>query len=88
MTCLNWEVDFEASNFKRLDTFFEKLENTPYSLNSVEKIINKIDLITTNEEYKTINAYVDENISDKNKINLKFVIEETEKFFVGYPVFF
>ena len=74
--------DFQSENYIEINKLFEKLKDEPYSINSVEKIINKIDLITTNEEYKTINAYVDENISDKNKINLKFVIEETEKFFV------
>ena len=62
--------------------FLKNLKGEPYSINSVEKIINKIDLITTNEEFKTINAFVDENVSDTNKINLNFVIEETERFFV------
>ena len=37
--------------------------------------------ITLYDEYKSINALVDENISE-NKINLNFIIEETPKLFV------
>ena len=74
--------DFQTENYKEIQTLFKNLKGEPYSINSVEKIINKIDLITTNDEFKTINAFVDENISESNKINLNFVIEETERFFV------
>ncbi len=74
--------DFQPENYNEINELFVKLKDEPYSINSVEKIINKIDLITTNEEYKTINAFVEENISNENKINLNFIIEETENFFV------
>ena len=74
--------DFQAQNYEEINDLFNKLKGEPYSINSVEKIINKIDLITTNEEFKTINAFVNENISNDNVINLNFVIEETNRFFV------
>ena len=74
--------DFQPENYQEIQMLLKNLKGEPYSINSVEKIINKIDLITTNEEFKTINAFVDENVSDTNKINLNFVIEETERFFV------
>ena len=74
--------DFQPENYKEIKILFKNIKGEPYSINSVEKIINKIDLITTNDEFKTINAFVDENVSDTNKINLNFVIEETERFFV------
>ncbi len=74
--------DFQPKNYKEISALFKKLKGEPYSINSVEKIINKIDLITTNEEFKTINAFVDEKIIENNRINLNFIIEETEKFFV------
>ncbi len=74
--------DFQKENYNEINDLFKDLKGKPYSINSVEKIINKIDLITTNDEFKTINAYVNEKISDNNNINLNFVIEETEKFFV------
>ena len=43
--------------------------------------MNEIDKITLNEEYKSINAEVNEEIVG-NKLDLKFNIVETEKFFV------
>ena len=74
--------DFQEENYVDLKNLFQDLKEEPYSINSVEKIVSKIDLITTNEEFKTISAFVEENITEKNKINLNFVIKETEKFFV------
>tara|TARA_B100000900_G_scaffold60089_1_gene45538 strand:+ start:2809 stop:5046 length:2238 start_codon:yes stop_codon:yes gene_type:complete len=74
--------DFQEENYVELKNLFEDLKDEAYSINSVEKIVSKIDLITTNEEFKTISAFVEENITEKNKINLNFVIKETEKFFV------
>ena len=53
----------------------------PYSINSVEKILNQIDQITINEEFKSISANIEEKIYD-DKIDIKFVIKETESYFV------
>ena len=74
-------VDFDESGFNELKDLFQNLQGETYSINLVEKILKRIDLITLNEEYKSINANVEENI-ENNKINLTFIIEESEKFFV------
>ena len=47
----------------------------------MNKILDEIDRITLNEEFLAISASVNEEIID-NKINLKFEIEETEKYYV------
>ena len=73
--------DFSKSNYKDVEKFFEKLENEPYSVNRIENIVEKIETITTNEQYESIKASVIENIVS-NKININFKIEETEKFFI------
>ncbi len=78
---LDIPVDFEISNFKDLNKTFDNLKNEPYSINSVEKIIDEIDKIAIIEQYESISANVIENIVD-NKINLTFKIEETEKYFI------
>ncbi len=78
---LELPVDFEISNFENLNKTFDNLKNEPYSINSVEKIINEIDKIAIQEQYESISANVLENIAD-NKINLIFKIEETEKYFI------
>ena len=74
-------VDFEESNFLKLKETFNKLKGETYSINSVQDILEKIEEITLYDEYKSINALVDEDISD-NKINLNFIIEEMPKLFV------
>ena len=78
---LDIPVDFNKENFKNLENLFSKIEGQPYSIKSVNNILDEIDLITTNEEYHSIKASVNETVKD-NKINLDFVISETEKFFI------
>ena len=78
---LNLPNDFDENNFKELENIFSEIKNKPYSINSVNEILNEIDKITTNEEFHSVNATVTENIVD-NKINLNFEIIETEKLFV------
>ena len=72
---------FSKSNYEIIEKFFSKLENEPYSLNRVENILEKIEVITINEQYESIKASVNENIVS-NKINITFKIEETEKMFI------
>ena len=73
--------DIDLSNYKSLTEIFSKLKGKPYSINSVEKILDEIDIITLNQEFKSIKASIDEKIVS-NKLNINFLIEETEKFFV------
>ncbi len=73
--------DFNKNNFNKLNELFLKLEGESYSINTVNKILDELDKITLNEEYKTINANVDESIYE-NKIDLIFNIKESKKMFV------
>ena len=74
-------TDFEIDNFTELNSFFAELKGEPYSINVVEKILDKIDAISINEQYQSIKSTVSENILS-NTINLTFKIEETEKYLV------
>ena len=78
---LNLPDDFDENNFKELEKIFSEIKNKPYSINSVNNILDELDKITTKEEFHYVNATVTENIID-NKINLNFEIVETEKLFV------
>ena len=78
---ISYPDDFNDLNFKDLKNLFKEIKGKPYSLNTVEKILNEIDYITINDEYRSIKATVDEQLLD-NKLNINFNIEETEKFFV------
>ena len=78
---LNLPSDFDEVNFVRIQKLFEKLKGEKYSIIQIDKILEEIDLITTQEQYQFINATVEENLIN-NKIDLIFNIEETEKFYV------
>ncbi len=73
--------DFSKSNYEEVEKFFKKLENEPYSINRIEDIVEKIETITINEQFESVQANVTENIVS-DKINLSFKIEEMERFFI------
>jgi len=78
---LDLPVDFDNENFSKINKLFKEIKNKPYSINTINKILDEIDEITTLEQYQFINATVLENI-DSDKINLTFKINETKKIYV------
>jgi outer membrane protein insertion porin family len=74
-------LNYEKQNFIKLNETLNKLEGKKYSINSIDEITQEIDLIALNEQYESITIDVLEEIDD-NKLNLKFIINETEKSFV------
>ena len=78
---LNLPNDFEKENYDKVNNLFNKLKGEPYSINSVEKILQQIETITINDEYMSVQTSVEESIN-ANQLNLSFKIEEAEKYFV------
>ena len=78
---LNLPSDFDENNFQSINKLFLKLKGETYSLNLIDKILDEIDTITTLEQYKFINASVNENL-ENDKINLEFIIQESEKYYI------
>jgi len=78
---LNLPTDYDKDNFSKLEKLLNKLNNELYSINSIEKILEEIDILALDEQYESVDVQVIENIDD-NKLNLTFNIIETEKFFV------
>ena len=74
--------DYESKNFTDILSTFEKLKNTTYSLSKIDKILKEIDKIALGQQYEFINATVEESIKDDNKLNLTFVITESQKNYV------
>ena len=58
------------------------MKGKPYSLSSINKLLNEIDNIAITKQYEFINASFSEKIVDVNKINLEFIINETQKLYV------
>ena len=78
---LDLPVDYEKDNFLKLDKLLKNLKNEPYSIISIENILEEIEILALEEEYESINVQVSENF-DNNILNLTFNILETEKFYV------
>tara|TARA_B100001093_G_scaffold118280_1_gene110844 strand:- start:1010 stop:3214 length:2205 start_codon:yes stop_codon:yes gene_type:complete len=78
---LDLPVDYDKNNFTKLNKLLKKLKNEPYSINSIDKILEQIDILALDEQYESVDVQVVENIND-NILNLTFEILETEKFYV------
>tara|TARA_B110000003_G_scaffold267979_1_gene296869 strand:- start:634 stop:2871 length:2238 start_codon:yes stop_codon:yes gene_type:complete len=74
--------DYDSKNFTDLSNTFNELKNTTYSLNKIDKILKEIDKIALSQQYEFINAKVEENIINENKLNLTFIISESQKNYV------
>ena len=74
-------LNYNEENFTVLIKTLENLKGKPYSINSIEKITEQIDLLALSEEYETIKVDVIENL-DGNNLNINFIINETERFIV------
>ena len=72
---LDLPIDFDQSNFKDLNDLFQKLSGKKYSLYLIQDILDEIDKIILDEEYKTLKTEVNENVLD-NKIDLTFSVTE------------
>ena len=80
---LNLELpnDFDKNNYKKINNLFTDLKGEPYSINTIDKILKKINDISIYEQYVSTEAYVEESVYE-DKIDLKFVIKETDTVFV------
>ena len=75
---LQLPIDYNLQNFESINKLFTETQNKPYSLSNIEKIVKKIEEISTYDEYESTNVIVSENLSD-NVLDLEFKIEPTEK---------
>ena len=73
--------DFNKVNYNKIDKIFSKISGKPYSINRIEKILETIDVVTTNDQFMSTKSTVEEKIVD-NKIDLLFSISQIEKIFV------
>ncbi len=79
---LNLPDDYDKSDFEKVDKIFNKLKNEVYSLDNLNLILNEIDKIASLRLYDFIDAKVDEEIIENNKINFTFNIIDSDKFYV------
>ena len=78
---LNIPSDFDHDNFKNLEIIFNELKEKHYTFFAIDKILEEINRITTEEQYQSTKASVIETIQD-DKLDLNFKIKETQKYYV------
>ena len=79
---INIPTDYDRKNFSDIESLFEKLKNKPYSYNRVEKILDQIENIALRDEYESINASVQINIVENNKLIFIISLEESKKKYI------
>jgi len=79
---LNIPTDYDPSNFKFAQQLLNDMKGKPYSLNRINNLLNEIDNIAILKQYEFINASFSEKIIDENKINIEFLINESQKLYV------
>ena len=75
-------TNFDKDNFVKVNEILSKTQGQHYSLNSINKILKKIDTIILDKEYQFLSASFKETIKD-DKINMTIYFEESEKIFIG-----
>ena len=63
---LNIPTDYDPDNFKLIQLLLDDMKDKPYSLNSINNLLNEIDNIAITKQYEFINASFSENIIDEN----------------------
>ena len=81
-TKLTLPIDYKKTNFTKVEKLLSELENEPYSLRKIMKIVDQIDKVSLLREYDFISASINEERIEDNKINLTLEVKETEKFYV------
>ena len=79
---LNLPEDYNKSDFKKVEKIFNELKNENYSLDKLNLILQEIDKIASGRLYDFIDAKVQEEIIENNKINFTFNVVDSDKFYV------
>ena len=79
---LNLPDDYNKSDFKKVEKIFNELKNENYSLDNLNLILKEIEKIASVRLYDFIDAKVEEEIIENNKINFTFNIIDSDKFYV------
>ena len=80
---LTLPIDYDPKNFEFIQLLLNDMKDKPYSLNRINDLLNQIDNIAVRKQYEFINASFTEKIMDENKINIDFIISESQKLYVN-----
>ncbi len=75
-------IDYDSNNFKFIQLLLDDMKDKSYSSNRINDLLNEIDKIAITKQYEFINASFSEKIIDDNKVNIEFLINESQKLYV------
>lgn len=79
---LNLPSDYNVKDFQKIQDNLLKLKGEKYSIDEFNKILDDIENIAVLRLYDFIDATVNEEILDGNKINFVFNVSDSTKFYV------
>ncbi len=74
--------DFDEKDFNEVNKVLKNLKEKKYSLNKLNKVVDKIDQISVSRLYDFIDATIETEVTDDDKLNITFKVKESEKFYV------
>ena len=74
--------DFDENDFIKVKTILKKLKDNKYSLIKLNKVVEQIDQISVSRLYDFIDATIETEIVEDDKLDITFVVKESEKFYV------
>ena len=80
---LDIPIDYNIKDFKEVQKTINNLKEKKYSFNKINKVIKEIDKISVARLYDFIDATIEVEEIDNDKLNLNFTIIESDKFFVN-----
>ncbi len=79
---LNFRENFDNESIKKINKITGKLKGKKYSEKILKKIVDDIDDIALKNEFIFINSKYNLTIINENRINVDFIFEDLEKFYV------
>ena len=79
---VNYPENYEKNDFIKIDKRLNKYSKELYSFRIIEKILQEIENIAVKEDYEFVDASINQNIIDKNLIDVKIDVIESDKFYV------
>ena len=74
--------DFDEKDFKEVNKILNDLKEKKYSLNKLNKVVKQIDQISVSRLYDFIDASIETDIVEDDKLDITIVVKESEKFYV------
>ena len=74
--------DYDKTYFQTIKHLLSKLEQTTYSLNQINSLLEEVDKIALSKQFEFINADMKETIIGDNLVDVLITLSESEKHYV------